>query len=449
MEIQPSLNKIHKDLSELLIEFRGAGKRYTCYPPPSRWEEKVFTSDTWGDQFLKNYDGEIGVDLYLHIPFCKSLCTFCGCNIKITNNHELEGQYIEALLKEWSFYKNLIPEIKINSIYLGGGTPNFLSDENLETLLSGILFECQKTINFYGTYEADPRFIRRETLAILKRNNISRISFGVQDLDEKVLLNVNRIQSFEEVKNAISLSREMGMTEVLLDFIYGLHFQNENSLAKTFSKIKELKPEAVSFYPLAEAPWQLASQQAFGFKRPFDFKDKNKLFLIGHEELLENDYTFLGMGHYVSKNSPQQGPISKNKIHRNIMGFFGQISKQIIGLGVSSISFSGEGINQNEKILDKYEFQTQKFGWNSFRGVQLTPSDKLFIESINKIICEKELDLSPILSKMDPNSRQNFFKKLKGLENNNLIERKNQFIKLRENGIHFFDFILNQIEESF
>lgn len=446
MELQPPIRKTQKDLIDLLTEFRGKGKRYTCFPPPSKWEEKNLSAEDWGKQILRNYNEEIGVDLYLHIPFCKSLCTFCGCNIKITNNHDLEVPYIKTLLKEWDFYLKLIPNIRINSLYLGGGTPNFLSSENLNFLLEGIFSNAEKTETFFGSFEADPRIINKETLQTLNKHEIKRISFGIQDLDKKVLLNVNRNQNLEDVKNAITLARNMGMKEVLLDFIYGLHFQNEHTMRETFSKIEELNPDSISFFPLAEAPWQIASQHAFGFKTPLPFRDKNQLFLTGHNNLLKLNYSYLGMGHYISPNSPLQKANSENKIKRNIMGFSEKVSNQIIGLGVSSISFSGESINQNEKILDKYEFQTKKSKWNSFRSANISAQDNDFINSINKIICERKLDLSPIFLEADSSKKSHVLEEFEKLKQNELIELKGQVLYVKEKGKHFFDFILNQLE---
>ena len=336
-------------LTDLLNKYSKPGSRYTYYPPHSLWDNKL-NYFKWLDIVKESYHPEQGIDLYLHIPFCESLCTFCGCNIRVTKSYQDVLPYINSLKKEWSFYQKLLgSQIKINSLYLGGGSPNFLRAEDLDHLLN--YFTSKDTLI---SIELDPRFVNEAQLMVLKKHNVHTLSFGVQDLDLKVLKNVNREQSFSDLLHILTQARTLDFPNINIDLIYGLTHQSSQSLQKTFKQLNPLPIDSIALYPFAKVPWQNNTQKIFGDFKDFTSEEMHELFYISNNELLEMGFTHIGMGHFLKNTSPYLVPFETNKLKRNIMGYTARKSNLLIGLGVSSISNSDKGHVQNEKILENY-----------------------------------------------------------------------------------------------
>lgn len=341
-------------LESLLNKYFGSGGRYTYYPPISSWENSLQSTD-WISH-LKTSNPE-KLNLYIHIPFCGQLCSFCGCNMKVRNNFSEVDTYLDKLEVEISTYRKVLPDAKVESLYLGGGTPNILSPDQLTRLMS---FLPEKTENFEGTLEADPRLLFSQQTTTLKSLGFSKISFGVQDLTPSVLQNVGRTQTYEQVKNAVLMAKEAGIEQVFVDMIYGLPFQTEENLKDSFINLLELPIDGVTYYPLAKVPWQEKTQSAFGNFESVEGEEKVRLYMIGREALVEKDFFHLGFGHFVSKNSKSYKDFKNNKLKRTPMGVSSHFSNNLLGLGVSSISRINGMLVQNERVLEKYYYLLDK-----------------------------------------------------------------------------------------
>ncbi|HRD40356.1 MAG TPA: radical SAM protein, partial [Bacteroidia bacterium] len=260
--------------------------RYTSYPTVPFWDKSP-SLEEWKDlvkDCFNSTNSKDGISLYIHLPFCESLCTYCACNTRITVNHKVEEPYINTVLKEWDLYLELFNEKPlIREIHLGGGTPTFFTAENLKKLIQGILDKSNVALNAEFSFEAHPANTTIGHLITLYQLGFKRISFGIQDFDDKVQDAINRYQSFEEVKAIVDQCRAVGYTSVNFDLVYGLPFQTYASMQDTVEKVIALKPDRIAFYSYAHVPWIKPGQRKFTEKDlPVD-DDKRKLYELGKE----------------------------------------------------------------------------------------------------------------------------------------------------------------------
>ena len=267
--------------------------RYTSYPTVPFWNEN-FEVEKWTSEFQHKFDEQNhqdGIAIYIHLPFCESLCTYCGCNKKITTNHSVEEEYLLAIEKEWGLYRKLMSQTPvIREIHLGGGTPTFFSPRNLERLLNSILKRSITHPQYEFSIEAHPNNTTVEHLKVLQKIGFRRISYGVQDNDPEVQRVINRIQPFENVKSAIENARRFGFTSVNFDLIYGLPLQTVESIEKTINQVIELKPDRIAFYSYAHVPWTSRAQRLFDESHLPAASEKILLYLKGKELFLNNGY---------------------------------------------------------------------------------------------------------------------------------------------------------------
>lgn len=412
-------------INKLLLNFHSPGRRYSYYPSLPKWESSLSRAE------ILDTIKSTKVDLYIHIPFCENLCTFCGCNIKVTKERSQFDNYIDQVIKEWNFYKSHIPDVELNSIYLGGGTPTSLNAKEIEKLLSNILNNTKKTEQFTGTVETDPRIMQKEQLQVLNSFGIDSISIGVQDFDERTLHNVNRVQTLEDVKRTLNDAIESGFKETSLDLIYGLPYQTIETLTKTIEQVIELSPTRVCNYPLAKVPWQKGPQDAYGIYEPLGVEKMYELYLEADELLQANGYNLLGMGHY-SKTE---------EVHyRNIMGYTTTPTHQLLGLGVSAISNFNGVLFQNEKILDKYLLGKDQIKISHKKTELETKLEEVFLG----ITCNYTFNLEEVLSL--GKNKEFLLKSLTYLENNELLENNNGICTIKGPGKHFLRTICQTIE---
>lgn len=426
------MNKL--SLKNLLLKYHCRGGRYSLFPQRQNWKNNQNYHD-WIASLEKNYNEDEGVDLYIHIPFCESLCTFCGCNIAITKNHQVEIEYIDLLLKEWKSYTDAFPKIKISSVYLGGGTPNFLQPKSLDKLLNGLKSYKQ---GFTATIEADPRHLKEAQLEVLKDFNFKRISFGVQDFNEMILDNLNRPQTFMQVQEATLLAREFGIEEISYDLIYGLPMQTMDTMRETVGLLEKLKPDAVAFYPLATVPWQKQSQNALSIWQNQSISCRYDLYLEGNEVLGQLGFKNLGFGHYLGANGATADAFETGNLKRNIMGFTPSRSPQIIGLGASAISYSGNSFFQNDKILAKYSHQisSSKRGTENCSHLQ-SPFEKELMNFYEEFTCKSSVSLEKILPFYSEEKKQELYQALQYFIDDQLLVLSGEQIKLTHLGNHF------------
>jgi oxygen-independent coproporphyrinogen III oxidase len=382
-------------MSSLIQKYNVPGPRYTSYPTVPFWEEDAFSEKKWIQNLTKTFkisNQKEGISLYIHLPFCESLCTFCGCNKRITKRHEEELPYIQAVIKEWRLYCNLFsrkPNIK--EIHLGGGTPTFFSTENLTLLLEGIFETANKAENYIFSFEGHPNNTSKEHLQTLYNLGFRRVSFGVQDYSPKVQAAIHRVQSFHNVSKVTLLTKEIGYTSIGHDLIYGLPFQTLQDIEDTILKTKSLLPDRISFYSYAHVPWLKGNGQRGFIDEDIPQNDtKRQLYELGKKMLLEMGYVEIGMDHFTLPTDEMYLAFKNKTLHRNFMGYTASKTELMIGLGVSSISDSWNSFAQNEKSLETYY---QKINGNNlpvFRGHHLTSEDVVIRQHILNLMCHFE-----------------------------------------------------------
>ncbi|RYG02422.1 MAG: coproporphyrinogen dehydrogenase, partial [Chitinophagaceae bacterium] len=254
------------DTLALLKKYNVAAPRYTSYPTVPLWDVDKFDTKQWLFSVKNCFDNSKndGISLYIHLPFCESLCTYCGCNTRITKNHTVENPYINALLKEWQMYVNVLGEKpKIKELHLGGGTPTFFSAENLSKLIEGILENSEPTPDSEFSFEAHPDNTSEAHLQTLYNLGFRRLSLGIQDFDEKVQKMINRYQTPLQVELITKIARKIGYQSVNFDLIYGLPFQTLNGLEKTLNHVMRINPDRIAFYSYAHVPWLKPGQRRY------------------------------------------------------------------------------------------------------------------------------------------------------------------------------------------
>ena len=342
-------------MKNLLEKYNRQGPRYTSYPPVPFWKDKP-TQDEWIFHLKKSYTAESGMDLYVHIPFCERLCYYCGCNRVITKNKGVQDHFIELLLTEWEIYKNLLGFTPVvNSLHFGGGTPTFLTPENLELLISALTKNV--TDSFVGSIEIDPRVTTIEHLQCFKKNNITRVSLGIQDFDPDVQKAINRTQSFELVKKLVDEMRLMEFESINFDVIYGLPKQSIDSICETFRLVKDLRPDLIAFYSYAHLPEKIKNQRLINVDDLPDAPLKLSLYEKGKEILATHGYVDVGMDHFALPHNFLYKAKVEQRLHRNFMGYVDKKSSVLLGLGPTSISDSSMSFMQNEKGLSEYELR--------------------------------------------------------------------------------------------
>lgn len=381
--------------NSLIQKYNVPGPRYTSYPTVPYWNEADFLYQNWIDSLKKTFvesNSKEGISLYIHLPFCESLCTFCGCNKRITKNHTVENPYIAAVLKEWTLYCKILGEKpQIKEIHLGGGTPTFFSPKSLEDLINGIFSYATKAKDYEFSFEGHPNNTTHEHLKKLYDLGFRRVSFGVQDYSEKVQKAIHREQPFHNVAKVTLWAREIGYTSIGHDIIFGLPFQQIEDVIDTIEKTKSLQPDRLAFYSYAHVPWIKGNGQR-GFKDEDIPKDQEKrmLYQVGKELLLDNGYYEVGMDHFALKTDSLYEAFKNGKLHRNFMGYSSSKTQLMIGLGVSSISDSWYSFAQNEKNIEDYY---QILEWDKlpiFRGHLLTDEDLIIRKHILNIMCQFE-----------------------------------------------------------
>ena len=377
----------------LINKYNVAGPRYTSYPTVPYWDMDTFSLKKWKSslqQSFKESNTSEGLSLYLHLPFCESLCTFCGCHKRITKRHEVESPYLKALIKEWSLYIALLgSKPKIKELHLGGGTPTFFSPENLKYLISELLKVSDLAEDYEFSFEGHPNNTTAEHLQTLFDLGFRRVSYGVQDYNLEVQKAIHRIQPFENVKRVTELAREIGYTSVGHDIIFGLPFQTEADVIETINKTEALMPDRIAFYSYAHVPWIKGNGQR-GFKDEDlpSGESKRQQYETGKRLLEKAGYVEIGMDHFALKSDTLYKAMKNETLHRNFMGYTASKTQAMIGLGVSSISDSWYGFAQNTKSIEDYYHLVNGGIIPVYRGHILNTEDLIIRKHILNLMCD-------------------------------------------------------------
>ncbi|TYC16262.1 oxygen-independent coproporphyrinogen III oxidase [Bizionia gelidisalsuginis] len=382
-------------MSVLISKYNIPGPRYTSYPTVPYWDNDSFSLKQYKETLIRSFKESNtveGISLYIHLPFCESLCTFCGCNKRITKNHLVEVPYLKAVLKELSLYKALLGEKPIiKQIHLGGGTPTFFTPENLNFLITGIFKIAKKAEHYDFSFEGHPNNTTKIHLDTLAKNGFTRVCYGVQDYNETVQKAINRIQPFENVQKATQNARDAGYTSVGHDIIYGLPFQTEAHIINTIEKTIALNPDRIAFYSYAHVPWIKGNGQR-GYKEEHlpNAELKRLQYETGKQLLLDAGYVEIGMDHFALKSDSLYTAVKEHTIHRNFMGYSDSKTQVMIGLGVSAISDSWYGFAQNVKSIEDYKNMINDDILPIFKGHILSAEDLIIRKHILNLMCTFE-----------------------------------------------------------
>lgn len=386
-------------MCSLIQKYNIPGPRYTSYPTVPYWDIPSFSGKKWEGSVEKSFEEtneREGISLYIHLPFCESICTFCGCHKRITKRHDVELPYIQSLLKEWSLYCNLFAERPIiKELHLGGGTPTFFSPENLKMLIKGIFRKADRASKHEFSFEGHPNNTTRIHLQTLYDLGFRRVSYGVQDYNSTVQQAIHRVQPFENVKNVTNWAREIGYTSIGHDIIFGLPHQTVEHVTETILKTKSLMPDRLAFYSYAHVPWLKGNGQR-GFKDADlpNAENKRKQYETGKILLSEVGYHEVGMDHFATVKDDLYRSFKAGHLHRNFMGYTASKTQLMIGLGASSISDSWYGFAQNVKSLEEYQHLVQNDIIPIFRGHILTSEDEIIRKHILNLMCQMETSWS-------------------------------------------------------
>ncbi len=427
-------------MTTLVQKYNIPGPRYTSYPTVPYWNMDSFSGKIWQQTLIQSFEEsniEEGISLYIHLPFCEQMCTFCGCHKRITKQHDKEGPYIQAVLKEWWLYCNLFTaRPRIKELHLGGGTPTFFSPENLRMLIDGIFKTAAKAKGFEFSFEGHPNNTTKDHLETLYNLGFRRVSFGVQDYNETVQKAINRVQPFENVKRVTEYAREIGYTSVGHDIIFGLPFQTLKHVEETILKTKELMPDRLAFYSYAHVPWLKGNgQRGYNDADLPSADDKREQYEKGKLMLSKVGYKEIGMDHFALPTDALFTSMGSLELHRNFMGYTASKTQLMVGLGVSSISDSWYGFAQNVKGLEEYYHLLDNNIIPVYRGHILTEEEQIIRKHILNLMCRFETswddkeDYFPELMEV--------MERLEEMESDGLVEIASNVLRVTEKGRPF------------
>jgi len=378
--------------------------RYTSYPTAVEFKDLSM------EDILPFYkDSNKPLSLYFHIPFCKSACYFCGCNVIYTSKEDKKIKYIEYLQKELDILKqHLDTNREVIQLHFGGGTPTFFSAEQLKEVLDLIhSYFPNFAENSENSIEIDPRFLTREQLQVLVDGGINRISFGVQDFNYDTQKAVNRVQSYEMTKNAVDMAREFGIKSINIDLIYGLPYQTFETFKKTLDEVLTLNPDRLAVFNYAHVPWMKKSMRKIDETTLPEPSEKLKILKYTIDFWENNGYKMVGMDHFAKPEDELFKALENGELHRNFQGYTTKGGADLIGIGVTSIGETEDAYIQNYKDLKNYEKAIDEGKLPTFRGIILNEEDKIR----KKIIMEMMANFSFDIKRFEKETGIDFFKK--------------------------------------
>ena len=420
----------------LLQKYDVPTPRYTSYPTVPYWDFSTIDEAKWKQTVLETFVAENGeLCIYIHLPFCENLCTFCACTKRITKNHAVEDPYIMAVLKEWGMYRSMLPSPPvIKEIHLGGGTPTFFSATNLLQLINEITKDAIVKQDHEFSIEVHPNYTTEEHIEKLAAAGFNRISLGVQDFDPKVQFAINRIQTFERTKEVVDWARKYHYSSINIDLIYGLPHQTIDSVKYSVNKVCSLMPDRIAFYSYAHVPWKSKGQRRYTDEDLPAAGQKWEMYNLGKQLLEAAGFVSIGMDHFALPDDKLFTAAVAGNLHRNFMGYTTTKSKLIIGLGASSISDSWNAFAQNEKVIEDYEAKINRGILPLVNGHLLNEEDVIIRKKILELMCENKTNLG---NKLAPAFLDNAFLKLQTLQADGLVMIDGKNIDVTNKGKSF------------
>jgi oxygen-independent coproporphyrinogen III oxidase len=424
---------------DLIKKYDRPGPRYTSYPTAPHFNEQ-FTHENFLDEVIKtNYGNNLpDLSLYYHLPFCDTLCYFCGCNMLVTRNRERIKEYIKYLKKEIDLIRTyILPDRKVSQLQWGGGTPTHLLPGEISDLIAYINKNFEFKEDAENGCEIDPRELTKEHLSALRNGGFNRISMGVQDFNEKTQKAVNRIQPEDITRQAVAWVRELGFNSINLDLMYGLPFQTIESFASTLDKVIDISPDRIAVFNFAHLPWlkkHMALIHAEDLPSP---EEKLELLKMTIEKLTSAGYVFIGMDHFAKPEDELAVAQREKKLYRNFQGYSAKAGTDLYAMGVTSISQLHRIYAQNYKTEKEYFSALDNETIPVMKGYLLSDDDILRREVISQLMCNFELDIPEIEKEFKINFKEYFKTALINLEEmvkDNLVEISDSKITIKGMG---------------
>lgn len=434
------------------------GPRYTSYPTAPEFSEEFTQNDL--KNYYKSQSNDRSISIYIHMPFCRSACYFCGCNTIFTSKEENKANYITYLKKELNILKNHLNTNRIvTQMHFGGGTPTFFSPEQLEEVITAV----KKVFPNFSTEaevscEVDPRFFTKEHMDVLKAGGCNRLSFGVQDLDEKVQKTIHRIQPFELTQKVIKIARDAGIHSINTDLIYGLPYQTKESFRRTLEKMITLDTDRFAVFNYAHVPWLMKTMRKFDestFPKP---EAKLEMLKETIDFFTLHGYEMIGMDHFAKPGDELFKAIEKGELHRNFQGYTTKGGADLIGIGLTSIGNGVDYYTQNFKDIPSYEKALDNGDLPTFKGYELSWDDKLRQFVIMELMSNFSLNITRVEKRFNVDFQEYFSDALKDLEDfvqAELIKIDNKKIEVSQTGTMLirnicmaFDAYLNKTPEE-
>lgn len=413
----------------LVRKYNTKGPRYTSYPTALLLRSGYEAANAL--QALADSGPELS--LYLHLPFCRELCYYCGCNKVISRDQSKADRYIQALAVEMLFYQPVTLNKLVSQLHLGGGTPTFLDQQQLTQLMQLLRQQFNFAADAVLSIEIDPRSCDVPKLKLLRELGFSRVSFGVQDFDEKVQLAIHRQQSYQLVETLVVAARALGFNSVNLDLVYGLPWQQAGSFATTLQQVVELNPDRVSLFSYAHLPERFAAQRKIPNDALPNAQQKLELLALSVKMLGQAGYQGIGMDHFAKAHDSLALAQREGKLQRNFQGYTTDNCPAMLGLGVSAISQVGDQIWQQQKDLNLYYRQQLEQGHSIDKGMALSTDDQIRADLIAELMCNFQLDITAFAKKWQIDF-QNYFAtslmQLQTCQQDGLIQLAPQYLKV-------------------
>ncbi|HTU35471.1 MAG TPA: oxygen-independent coproporphyrinogen III oxidase [Candidatus Acidoferrum sp.] len=380
---------------EFLHKYNRPGPRYTSYPTAPVWKDD-FGPDDLEKSFAAADERRTPVSLYMHLPFCESLCLFCACNVSIQKNKEAAVPYLNALKSEIEHVgKRVSRRRPVIQFHWGGGTPTYLNPVQMEDLFAFTRERFAFSPDAEIGIEIDPRVTSREHLETLRRLGFNRLSMGIQDFEPRVQKTINRVQPYEMTRDTIQTARQLGFESLNVDLIYGLPYQTAESFRSTVEQVLTLSPDRVAMFSYAHVPWLRKQQGSFAVHLP-EGMQKFRIFRAGLEGFLAAGYLYIGMDHF-ARPTDELAIAQKNRtLHRNFQGYTTKAGADLYGMGVSAISSIGDAYAQNVREVPEYETRASERGVPTMRGYRLSDDDRLRRSVIGRLLCHAAIRKSDI-----------------------------------------------------
>ena len=423
---------------DLVKKYNVAGPRYTSYPPATKFTDTV-TREQLLARIEENNRAARDLSIYFHIPFCETLCWFCGCTTVITTNHNKGTEYIDYLGREVAkMAERLNPERKVVQLHFGGGTPTFLRPDEIRRLGDIIHKHFKFSPDIEASVEVDPRRLTRDHLAALREIGFNRASMGVQDFNPQVQEAIHRIQPRELTQQAIDWLRELGYGSINLDLIYGLPHQTPASFQQTLDTVLEMMPDRLAVFSYAHVPWIKPSQKILEKEVLPTPESKLEVLKLVIEQLTADDrYVYIGMDHFAKPTDELTQAQRSKRLQRNFQGYSTRAGSDIYAFGMSAISQMPDAYWQNEKELRQYQKAVEAGELPLHRAYFLTDEDKIRRETIMRMMCDLSLDFSTMSQKLGINFEEHFAKELAALapfEADGLVKRRAGGLEITNSG---------------